>query len=459
MTTSSRRIGHYIAFIPAHCKLEREFRTEMGRWLRTSTHDMVYGDSLHPTNDKYEEPIQVLRPGWSPERLRGHCYVGDVVLATVELVARVGGADALCSLSPHHRALLLSEHAASISRMPHFLYSAPWEYRFPSTDLEAVKSHCLRTKINAQCYMNENGSGVVVERTQSSEPSVAVIIPTRGTEAEVRGKNRVLAAHAIAQLVEHSTFQNFEIIVVVDDATPATALQDIKNAAPGRVHIVPFDRPFNFAEKVNLGAAHTTADYLLLLNDDTEPSNPHLIKTLLSYFSDDTVGLVGPKLLYEDGSIQSAGHFFNPVPYDSYRGFPGNCAGAYNMLTVTREVSSVIAACALTPRRVFIEVGGLSAQFPGDYNDIDFALKMQLLGKRVLYTPYTNCFHFESKSREAKLNPAHVALLGERWRDQLENETYGHPALQKYQVAWKSNRPGQRSVDEAVGPTAPMASK
>ena len=459
MTTSSRRIGHYIAFIPAHCKLEREFRTEMGRWLRTSTHDMVYGDSLHPTNDKYEEPIQVLRPGWSPERLRGHCYVGDVVLATVELVTRAGGADALCSLSPHHRALLLSEHAASISRMPHFLYSAPWEYRFPSTDLEAVKSHCLRTKINAQCYMNENGSGVVVERTQSTEPTVAVIIPTRGTEAEVRGKNRVLAAHAIAQLVEHSTFQNFEIIVVVDDATPATALQDIKNAAPGRVHIVPFDRPFNFAEKVNLGAAHTTADYLLLLNDDTEPSNPHLIKTLLSYFSDDTVGLVGPKLLYEDGSIQSAGHFFNPVPYDSYRGFPGNCAGAYNMLTVTREVSSVIAACALTPRRVFIEVGGLSAQFPGDYNDIDFALKMQLLGKRVLYTPYTDCFHFESKSREAKLNPAHVALLGERWRDQLENETYGHPALQKYQVAWKSNRPGQRSVDEAVGPTAPMASK
>lgn len=459
MTTSSRRIGHYIAFVPAHCKLERGFRTEMSRWLRASTHDMVYGDSLHPTNDKYEEPIQVLRPGWSPERLRGHCYVGDVVLATVELVAQVGGADALCSLSPHHRALLLSEHASSIGRMPLFLYSAPWEYRYPSADLEAVKSHCFRTKINAQCHMNENGSGVVVERTQSTEPTVAVIIPTRGTEAEVRGKNCVLAAHAIAQLVKHSTFQNFEIIVVVDDATPATALQDIKNAAPGRVRIVPFNRPFNFAEKVNLGAAYTTSDYLLLLNDDTEPSNPHLIETLMSYFSDDTVGLVGPKLLYEDGSIQSAGHFFNPVPYDSYRGFPGNCAGAYNMLAVAREVSSVIAACALTPRRVFIEVGGLSTQFPGDYNDIDFALKIQLLGKRVLYTPYTNCFHFESKTREAKLNPAHVALLGERWRDQLENEKYGHPALQKYQLAWKSNRPGQRSVDEAVGPTAPMASK
>lgn len=459
MTTTTRRIGKYIAFVPAHCKLEREFRTEMGRWLRASSFDMVYGDSLHPTDDKYEEPIQVLRPGWSPERLRGHCYVGDVVLAAADLVARVGGADALCSLSTHHRALLLSEHASSIGRMPLFLYSAPWEHRFPSADLDAVTSHCLRTGIHAQCYLNDSGSGVIVKRTRNNDPSVTVIIPTRGTEAEVRGKNRVLAAHAIAQLVEHSAFQNFDIIVIVDEETPAHALQEINNAAPGRTQIVPFDRPFNFAEKVNLGAAHTTADYLLLLNDDTEPSNPHLIDTLLSYFSDDTVGLVGPKLLYEDGSIQSAGHFFNPVPYDSYRGFPGNCAGAYNMLTVAREVSSVIAACALTPRKVFIEVGGLSTLFPGDYNDIDFALKLQLVGKRVLYTPYTDCFHFESKTREAKLNPAHVALLGERWRDQLGNETYGHPALQKYQVAWKANRPGQRSVDEAVGPTAPMASK
>ncbi|CAB5067670.1 unannotated protein [freshwater metagenome] len=459
MTTTTRRIGKYIAFVPAHCKLEREFRTEMGRWLRASSFDMVYGDSLHPTDDKYEEPIQVLRPGWSPERLRGHCYVGDVVLAAADLVARVGGADALCSLSSHHRALLLSEHASSIGRMPLFLYSAPWEHRFPSADLDAVTSHCLRTGIHAQCSLNDSGSGVVVKRTRNNDPSVTVIIPTRGTEAEVRGKNRVLAAHAIAQLVEHSAFQNFDIIVIVDEETPAHALHEINNAAPGRTQIVPFDRPFNFAEKVNLGVAHTTADYLLLLNDDTEPSNPHLIDTLLSYFSDDTVGLVGPKLLYEDGSIQSAGHFFNPVPYDSYRGFPGNCAGAYNMLTVAREVSSVIAACALTPRKVFIEVGGLSTLFPGDYNDIDFALKLQLVGKRVLYTPYTDCFHFESKTREAKLNPTHVALLGERWRDQLENETYGHPSLQKYQVAWKANRPGQRSVDEAVGPTAPMASK
>ena len=129
------------------------------------------------------------------------------------------------------------------------------------------------------------------------------------------------------------------------------------------------------------------------------------------------------------------------------------------MLRVTREVSSVIAACALTPHELFDKVGGLSTKFPGNYNDIDYAMKLAMIGKRTLWTPLATCHHFESKTREPVMKPADVAELGARWRDKLENDPYAHVALQRYQPVWKSNRPGQRSVDEAVGPTAPIASK
>jgi GT2 family glycosyltransferase len=196
-----------------------------------------------------------------------------------------------------------------------------------------------------------------------------------------------------------------------------------------------------------------------LLNDDTEIVSPDIVETMLSYFNDSTVGLVGPMLLYDDGSIQSAGHFFNPVPYDYYRGHSADTPGASNMLRVAREVSSVIAACALTPRALFEQVGGLCTKFPGNYNDIDYALKLRMVGKRTVWTPLATCHHFESKTREPVMKPVDVAELGARWRDMLENDPYAHPALQRYQPVWKSNRPGQRSVDEAVGPTAPMASK
>ena len=453
------RVGGLVGFVPAHCDLRKGARKAVREVARTTGADFLYGDSLHTTDDRYEEPFQVLRPGWSPERLRGHNYVGDVVFASESVVGAAGGAESLATLSAHDRSLRLAEHATQHRHIAFFLWVSPWQYSTPTIDPSAVAGHCVRTGIDASCEANPTGTAVHVRRTRSSQPSVAVIVPTRGTRAEVWGRDRVLAAGAIAAMREKSTYPKLEYIAVVDRDTPVEARAEIQRAGGQTVRLVEFDRPFNFAEKVNLAAVHTDADYLLLLNDDTEIVSPDIVETMLSYFEDDSVGLVGPMLMYEDGTIQSAGHFFNPVPYDLYRGSDAAAPGASNMLHVAREVSSVIAACALTPRHLFEEVGGLSTKFPGNYNDIDYALKLAMLDKRTLWTPLATCHHFESKTREPIMKPADVAELGARWRDKLEHDPYAHVALQRYQPVWKSNRPGQRSVDEAVGPTAPIASK
>ena len=45
-------------------------------------------------------------------------------------------------------------------------------------------------------------------------------------------------------------------------------------------------------------------------------------------------------------------------------------------------------ACLMTPRETsFEEVGGLSTEFPVDYNDIDYCLKLRARGLRVVYDP------------------------------------------------------------------------
>ena len=452
------RTGDLVGFVPEHTTLRPGMRRAVRRFAAATGADFVYGDSLHSTDDRYEEPFQVLRPGWSPERLRGHNYVGDVVFASRTVVDAAGGVDSLVAVGTHDRALRLSEHAQNPGRLTEFLYSASWEHSVPVADPAAVSAHCNRTGIDAACS-NTDARAVHVRRNRTTEPRIAVIVPTRGTRAEVWGSERVLAAGAIAAMRNKSTYPHLEYIAVVDHDTPADALREIEAAGGSALTCIDYDRPFNFAEKVNLAAVNTDADYLLLLNDDTEIVSPDIVETMLSYFEDPGVGLVGPMLLYEDGTIQSAGHFFNPVPYDYYRGQAADVPGASNMLCVAREVSSVIAACALTPRALFNEVGGLCAKFPGNYNDIDYALKLRMAGKRTIWTPLVSCPHFESKTREPIMKPADVAELGARWRDKLEHDPYAHPALQHYQPVWKSNRPGQRSVDEAVGPTAPIASK
>ena len=415
--------------------------------------DFVYADSFHFDPMDPSQFTHQLRPSWSPERLRGHCYVGDVVIASKKLVKRAGGKKFLSTLSSHDRALRLSEVATAPKHISALLYGSPIENRNPVVDVEAVASHCRRTGIDAQVSLCSDGAAVKVIRNRGRKSSVCAIMPTRGTTAEVFGQRVVLAAHSIQKLREVSTFGDIELVVVVDADTPESAIEEITKSAGGNVSFIKYDKPFNFAEKINLAAVQTDADYLLFVNDDTEIITPEIIETLLSYFEDPSVGMVAPLLKYEDGTVQSAGHLLNPIPFDLYRGAELRPNSAFGILNVAREVSSAIAAFSITPRKVFELAGGLSVLFPADYNDIDYCLKLDMLGYRTIFTPHAESFHFESKTRIPGQKPESVALLGQRWQHQIENDQYGNKYLQPFQSSWKSNHDSEWSLREAMGAT------
>jgi GT2 family glycosyltransferase len=265
--------------------------------------------------------------------------------------------------------------------------------------------------------------------------------------------------NAVRTLVERSTYQNLEFVVVADTPTPAEVRAELSAIGGDRLLIVDYDKAFNFAAKNNIGVAHSSGEFILLLNDDTEVITPDALETMLAMFNDDNVGIVGPMLYFEDGTIQSAGHVFTPDPTDMYRLHPAATRGAHNYVRVQREASSVIAACLLTPRSVFDKVGGLSTQFPGNWNDIDFALKVQQVGYSVIFTPHAKFFHFESKTRVALRIESEVSKLGNRWGDILDDDPYFNPRLQRFINLWRSDLHTERSYEEALGPTAPISSK
>jgi hypothetical protein len=92
--------------------------------------------------------------------------------------------------------------------------------------------------------------------------------------------------------------------------------------------------------------------------------------------------------------------------------------------------------------------------FPSDYNDVDFALKLRTVGKKTIFTPYVTCWHFESKTRIPKLDPDAIELLGARWRHEIENDFYANPMLQKYEFIWKANVEGEISLRDAIDENA-----
>lgn len=424
-----------------------------------STIDVIYGDTRHDIKRSDRLPTYQRRPTFSPERLRSHNYIGDFIMARRSLVNAAGGLEMLTSTDAHDRNLRLTECARGVHRTTAICNVTPSDNLLPDANPEAVARHLVRRGIDAEVEFDAATPAVRLRRRLRRHPKISVIIPTRGSSATLRGALTPFVVNAVRTLTERSTYQNFEVIVVADTPTPAEVRTELSVVGGDRLLIIDYDKPFNFAVKNNIGVAHSNGEFVLLLNDDTEIISPNALETMLAIFEDGNVGIVGPKLYFEDGTIQSAGHVFTPDPTDMYRLQPSTTRGAHNYVRVQREASSVIAACLLTPRSVFEKVGGLSTQFPGNWNDIDYALKVQQAGHSVIFTPHAEFFHFESKTRVALRIEAEVAKLGNRWGDILDDDPYFNPRLQRFINLWRSDFHTDRSYEEALGPTAPISSK
>jgi GT2 family glycosyltransferase len=113
------------------------------------------------------------------------------------------------------------------------------------------------------------------------------------------------------------------------------------------------------------------------------------------------VGAAGAKLYYPDGTIQHggigigikmlAGHW--------YRGEDGKSPGYFGRLTYAQNVSAVTAACMMIPRKVYEEMQGLDETFSVVFNDVDLCLRIREAGYLIVWTPWAELTHYESKSR------------------------------------------------------------
>ena len=442
------------AFVPRGCVLAGNVEDLLDRCVGTSRTRLFFGNSVHYEESLHGALTHQLRPGWSSERLMWHCYVGEVLVADKSTVKAAGGKRFLRGRSAHDRALRLSDAAESVVRVDGLLYAMIGGESAAQADHVAVADHCARTGVDAECTPDPAHGVVRVKRRAHRADRIAVIIPTRGTSAHVLGSDRVLVEGAIRSLLQCTNLVQLEFIVVADSETPPDARAALANIPDADIRIIDYDSPFNFAEKVNIGALSTDAEFLLFMNDDVEVSNDGTIEALLAYFCDDSIGQVAPILCFEDGTVQSAGHLLNPAPFDLYRGYSVDLRGGDSMLHAARDVSSAIAAFTLTRSQLFREVGGLCMQFPRDYNDVDFSLKLAMLGKRTVVTPLVRCFHFESKTRTAVPEDESVALLGRRWQHVIENDPHGNPHLAPFEFIWMPATCEGPDLDAALGAKA-----
>lgn len=389
------------------------------------------------------------KPDWSPERFRSQMYTCHFSVLRRLLALDAGGFRPEFDGSQDYDLVLrVTERARRILHVPEVLYhwrilptstannaaAKPYAY---DAGLRAVQSHCDRVGINAHVVKLELPGTHRVKRRIKVEPKISIVMPTGGTKRRVWGRNRVLVVEAVRSILERSSYSNIEFVIVVDRTTDPTVITELQSLLGSRLNLVWFQDKFHFPRKTNLGAAHATGEFLLLMNDDIEAISEDWLEEMLGLAQDPGVGMVGSKLLFADGTIQHAGHLYGDSrPHHTFFRFPSTEPGPSCMLQIARECSGVTAACALIPRRVWHEVGGMTEELPNNFNDVDLSLKIRHLGYRIIWTPHAQLYHFESMSRDTTVTLREIRFIQTRWDEQLRVDPYGNPALDPERYDW-----------------------
>jgi GT2 family glycosyltransferase len=266
-----------------------------------------------------------------------------------------------------------------------------------------------------------------------SQPKVSIFIPTKN--------NRELLQRCIDSIKKNTNYKNIEIIIINNPALPTEIYFDPKlekyyDDIPHKV--VNYEGNFNFSKMNNVAVKESAGDLLLFLNDDTKilPKSKDWLDEMVSILLQDDVGVVGPKLVFGDDTIQHAGMTFlkTGAGFHPFMKLDEDAKGYHNFANIMKECSAVTGACLLTTRDIFEQIGEFDEDFDVYYGDSDLCLKIRQAGYKVVYTPFSVLLHDGSRTIRGKFNFNYFAVEShqrflEKWPELKNGDPFYHEML------------------------------
>ncbi|MHB9161446.1 MAG: glycosyltransferase, partial [Nitrosotalea sp.] len=392
--------------------------------------DILYSDE-DKTNSEGDRFDPFFKPDWSPALLLSTNYMAHFLVCKKNLLQNNLLRSKFDGAQDYDLILRLTEKTDKIGHISKPLYS--WRQITGSTSTGvnaksyaskaaqgALEQALLRRKLKGEIREGQVSGSYRVKYDLIKEPKVSIIIPTR---------DKLSLLKKCIDSLEKTNYKNYEVIIVDNNSKEKDALNYLNSV---KHKVIKFDEKFNFSKINNFAAKQASGEYLLFLNNDTEIFEPDWLREMVTQLIDDNVGVVGPMLLYGNGTIQHGGVMVG------FEGKAGNCfiglyphqAGYFGLHNMVRNCASVTAACMLVKRKIFDEVGGFDEKIPIAYGDVDLCLKILTADYDIVYTPYAKLFHHESVSR-GTLSPTEDAVFfNKKWNTLLKKgDPYYNPNL------------------------------
>ncbi|SHG85619.1 Glycosyltransferase, GT2 family [Hydrocarboniphaga daqingensis] len=325
-------------------------------------------------------------------------------------VAPVGSAESLGNLA------LYFVSGSSIGRWP-LLPPAPLKPR-PNTEL--LLGMFGKTQMHMDSMMRQLGPAIETALplrpiardvqgdlrwfgTAPKNPKATIIIPV--------WRKADLLRYQLAALSTISAEKRPEIIIAIDDPALEESI-----VGSGDDWLARFGMPFaiyscgynlGFVEQLKSAASVARGDVLVLMHSDVLPDQADWLEQLLAVFDrQPRCGVVGPKLLYEDGSIHSEGLLrVRVAPWPQMVDLERVNNGHPNAArpTALRRVDAVPSACLLVKRRLFEVLGGFDNRYllEDEFAVADFCARAEQIGYVTLLQPSVAMRHLEGHSWDA----------------------------------------------------------
>lgn len=385
--------------------------------------DAVYTDEDKVTTELDEHFQPHLKPDFNLDLLRSNNYICHFFVVRRSIVQKVGGfCQEFDGAQDHDFIFRCIETAEKVGHIPEILYH--WRTHKASTaDNPASKMYAFDAGKRAiEAHLKRTGTEGIVSHTPDlgffrvkypvqGQPLVSVIIPNKDEKETLKA--------CIDSIREKTEYPNYEIIIVENNSTTDEIFQYYKELSQDpRIRLLRWKKEFNYSAINNYGVRHANGEYLLFLNNDVTVITPGWIKELLGVCQRPEVGVAGVKLIYPDNTIQHAGCVIGlgGIAGHMFVDMPANRTGYLHKASILQDMSAVTAACMMMKRTAFEEAGGFTEKLSVAFNDVDLCLKVRKNHKLIVYDPYVQLYHMESKTRGAEDNKEKVR----RFQEEIE---------------------------------------
>ena len=244
-------------------------------------------------------------------------------------------------------------------------------------------------------------------------PLGSVIIPIYGRYDFIK--------HQISTFKRFGGLDNVELIYVIDDPSINRGVLEMSQELYDLYHI-PFSLLFlkenvGFGMSNNIGVSQARSENLILMNSDVLPKDSSWATQMFDHIDKlPNAGIIGVRLLYENGSIQHDGM----TPYKSYE-YPGMHFIAHPFKGLhprfalkdsdVEKCDMVTAACITIKKSVFDEMNGFDGIFNlGDFEDADLCMRVKAAGYQNYMCRDISLYHLERQSQNLILGGWRKAL-------------------------------------------------